>query len=315
MIKMLYFTDIHHSHVSPEGRTDSYGADVLGKLEEIVSIANKGKVDICVFGGDMFHRKHDVSMAEVREVIAILKELKCPLIGILGNHDQTGLRADSKNNRAAGVLEAADVITWVDMCVSKIIKDCIVISGAPYSRDYECLESYGKNSAGKRSQKKDVLIWLSHGMLVQKGKPPYEHTKLKDVADSTDADIVLNGHFHTESWAHEANDKLIINPGSIGRVARNDEHYPSVVLIGIDEGKHKWQHKIVPLKSARKHNDVFLTQEAQSKSSDEDIREFAETLAKDSEDLQTEDLKAVVNKACEGKGKEVKTAVLARLGV
>lgn len=315
MIRILGFTDLHYSSVPPQGRTDSYGEDVLKKLEEIVSIANKGKVDACTFSGDVFHRKHEVSMAEVREIINILTKLKCPLIGILGNHDQSGYRADTKNRRAAGVLEAAGVIQWVDLNVSRMIKGCINIAGSPYSRDYEKLESYGKNAGGKKSRPKDILIWLSHGMLIQKGKPPYEHTLINDVLESTDADIVLNGHFHIKTFEMVTEDKSIICPGSVGRVARNDEHHPSIVLIGIDEKKRTWKAKIVELKSARKHTDVFLAETVQSKSSDEDIREFAEALAKDSEDLQAEDLKAVVDKACKGKEKEVKVAVLGRLGL
>lgn len=316
MIKLLYFCDLHFSHVSPESRTESYGDDILKKLKEIVQIANKGKMDATLFGGDLFHRKHEVSMAEVREVIAVLKKLKSPLIGILGNHDVAAYQKATKNNRAAGVLEAAGIIQWVDLSVSKHIKDCAVISGAPYSKDYENLKSYGKGCAGKRTKKSDILIWLSHGLLIQDGTPPYEHTKIEDVLKSTDADIVLNGHYHTELFEAEIKGKKsIICPGGIGRVARNDLHHPSVVLLGINEKDRTWKHKIIQLKSARKSTLIFLQKEEQSKSSDEDIREFAETLAKDSEDLQSEDLKAVVDKACSKRKKEVKEAVLSRLGV
>ena len=58
-----------------------------------------------------------------------------------------------------------------------------------------------------------------------------------------------------------------------------------------------------------------MSEKEVSISDDESIKKFVEALKADSDDLQDEDLKSVVTKACKGRPKEVKEAVLRRLGV
>lgn len=313
MIRLLYFTDIHYSRVSPEGRLDTYPEDITEKLDQIVSISKKVKSDAVLFGGDIWHRKHDVIMSEVREMTAIFKMFNTPVYGILGNHDQSGYRADSKNNRAAGVLEAAEAIQWIDEWHPYDLGEGVYLSGTPYKKDYEALESYGVGY--KRPQTASILIWLSHGILTQKEKLPYESTNCKDVLKSTNADIILNGHIHSEVFTVEEDGKLIISPGSIGRVARNERHTPSVVVIVVDTKKKVFKSKIIKLSNAKPAAKIFLDVKESDKESDDDIRTFVETLKRDSEDLRDEDLKSVVAVACKGKPIEVHDAVLGRLGI
>lgn len=239
------------------------------------------------------------------------------MYGILGNHDIAAHQASTVGSRPAGVLQAAGVIRWIGSGEAIRVGD-IEVRGEPYHADYEHPESYGvKVKYGKGVKK----VWLSHGILVEeKERLPYECIFAKDILD-TAADVVLNGHYHTKSWEKTfcflktARGKLVINAGSVGRVDVGDKHWPSIVLLVFDDKKNEIRHKIVKLTSPARFEDVFEETEAPVKASDEDIQAFVKALEEETGDLRTEDLRTAVEIACEGKSKEVKAAVMERLGI
>ena len=155
-------------------------------------------------------------------------------------------------------------------------------------------------------------------MLQQSGDAPWDHTKLQALS-GTSADILLNGHDHARQWSDTVKSKrdkcLVVCPGSVGRTAIDDEHTPSVVLIGINEDEMTWKHKLVELKSAKPHNEVFeKAVEKHSRSSDDEIEAFVTALKEEGEDMQGEDIRSAVKRASKGKSKEVVDSVMGRLG-
>ena len=317
MLKLIAFTDPHYSEHPPAGRTDSYGTDILTKLQEVQSIANKADADAVLFAGDMFHRKADVLMREVRLIAEWLKGFSCPVYGILGNHDLSAYQESSKENRAAGVLEAAGLIQWLSFNEEILLsegKHRIVLSGRSYCKDYDVPASYGCEY--KKENDDDILVWLSHGTLTDEEDLPYESTPLKKIIRKCQADILINGHYHSKVIDINERGTKVICPGSIGRVARPECHTPSIAIIAIDGNTGISKHKLIALKSAKECKEVFTDMDEDSgKQSDDDIRAFVETLRKDSEDLRDADLKAVIDVACEGKPEGVKEAVMARTGL
>jgi exonuclease SbcD len=318
--RFIYATDFHYTTTPPAGRVDDYGEAIRRKLEEVVALAGKAKAKL-LFGGDMFHKKPGgVTMAEVQDLIRILKP-GAPIYGILGNHDLAGHQARSVASSAIGVLVEAGILVLVDE--PKVV-DGVTIAGYSYHPDYEQPESYGVDfnpcdCVGKVAGVENAYtptIWLSHGILVDDGKDyPYQVTRAKDVAnDDCSIRLLINGHAHTP-WDGEArhSGEVMLNPGSVGRVARNEVHDPSVVGISVaDDGTIR--HKVVKLKSAAAAEEIFGEQEQATKTDDDGIEVFANALRAESGDLGQGELLAAVERAC-GDDKELRLKVGGRLGI
>jgi len=314
IVKLLHFTDVHYSQTAPESRAEEYKEDIKAKMLEILAIETKLQPAAVLFGGDLYHRKQNVTHLEVGIMINIFKEFSAPIYGIVGSHDVTGHQVLTIDHKPAGVLEAAGVIEWISPNVKISPVKGVSIGGAPCHAGYEeDPKSYG---VGVECAKKDVLVWLSHGVLVRGGKKLiYDHTDISAL-EQTRADILINGHYHSETWVQTAVDgRLFLNPGSVGRTDIQDMHEPCVTILAIDTEARTWKHKFVKLKSARPYSDVFEAKAAPAKKSDAEITEFVEALEKESGDVRTEDLQEAIGVGCKGKPKNVKPAISARLGV
>jgi DNA repair exonuclease SbcCD nuclease subunit len=305
MARFLYFTDLHYSTTPPAGRIDDYGEAIRCKLEEIVALAQKGKATL-LFGGDMFHKKPGgVMMGEVADLVRILKPA-APIYGILGNHDISGHQVKTAERSAIGILIEAGILVLVD---EPQMVDGVMIAGCSYHPDYETPKSYGK---GFEPFEGGPVIWLSHGILVDDDtKYPYQVTRDIDVGN-LDGALLLNGHVHTP-WMLGKGQERILNPGSIGRVARPEMHQPMVVGISVAKDG-AISHKAVAVKSAREAFEVFGDKEDASKLDDDGIEAFARALQAESGDLGQTELLAAVERAC-GSDKKLRQAVGARLGI
>lgn len=311
MKRFLFLFDPHYTTSPPSSRADSYGDEIIAKLVEVGEIAKKGNVDAIGIGGDLFHRKDKTTYTECRTIAKVLRSYPAPVYGICGNHDISGYQLDSFKSKPIGVLEAAGLLQLIDDPVD--MGEGIILAGRSYAKDYEVPASY---SCGFKKPAGATLIWLSHGMLLpDKPELPYEYTSSADIGGKIKADMLFNGHFHIETWFRQFNDKIIVNAGSVARVAIDNQHVPQVFFAAVDGKARKWGYKAVTLKATKPYADVFIEAPISTKESDEAIRAFAEALAKEGGSLQTDDLKAVVVKATEGRPEEVRDAVCARLGI
>lgn len=88
-LSMTVVGDIHLANHAPSGRTDTYGEDILKKLEWTVDYTNKQDVDALWLLGDVFHLKRPdrTSHKMVKRTAEILGESNVPVRITMGNHD------------------------------------------------------------------------------------------------------------------------------------------------------------------------------------------------------------------------------------
>lgn len=189
------------------------------KLEEIISIANKEKVDILLHGGDVFDRP-DLSPNVVGQFAQVFRKANAPIYAISGNHDTFGHNPETINRTMLGLLDAFGIVSIIRPETPVIFEEedlKIQISGQPYHYDIDQrdpkLDYYPSNE-----QSADKLIHLVHSMLVEKALPDGIPHTLIDHIWTTTADIILTGHFHGGFGIKERGGKYICNPGAIARI-------------------------------------------------------------------------------------------------
>jgi DNA repair exonuclease SbcCD nuclease subunit len=232
-LKFLYCCDLHYSRAAPEGRTDDYAERLRGKMNMVNTTAMRYNVDAIVIGGDLFDRKGDVTMRELADVAAKLREWgeHCPILSVWGNHDAAG--PDGVLHRPYGVLKEAGLIHDVDHETEPLGVEVggVIFTGCGHRADYECPESYVPNiKSGK------PVVILTHGMLLLKSRRvPFEHTKLDSVVGQT-ARVVLCAHVHDRQGLVQHGGCLYVSPGGLSRVSRPEEARDvSVAIVTVDD--------------------------------------------------------------------------------
>ena len=235
MKKILFFTDTHLQEVPISSRKDNYFESIIRKIEEIKDIANSENVDYVLFGGDFFS-KPSPSDEVIISLIQILKKFNSrPIITILGNHDIEGRNPDTYNRKAVKILEEAHLI--------KVLKDGenyppfdteIEIQGVNYKNGVDSNPDLLKV---EKKRKGLILIQMVHSYVLP-FKTNFQTLSLEEVANITEADIILIGHYHDGFGERRVNGKIFISPGSIARDSMNQfNRIPQVVLIKIDGSK------------------------------------------------------------------------------
>lgn len=235
MKKILFFTDTHLQEVPISSRKDNYFESIIRKIEEIKDIANSENVDYVLFGGDFFS-KPSPSDEVIISLIQILKKFNSrPIITILGNHDIEGRNPDTYNRKAVKILEEAHLI--------KVLKDGenyppfdteIEIQGVNYKNGVDSNPDLLKV---EKKRKGLILIQMVHSYVLP-FKTNFQTLSLEEVANITEADIILIGHYHDGFGERRVNGKIFISPGSIARDSINQfNRIPQVVLIKIDGSK------------------------------------------------------------------------------
>ncbi|MCH5586422.1 metallophosphoesterase family protein [Shimazuella sp. AN120528] len=259
-MRLLYFTDTHIRGTSPRGRTDDFFESMKRKLNEIIQIAEKNKVDYVLHGGDVFDRPN-LSPAVVREFAQLFREFSVPVYAIAGNHDIFGHNPATVDRTMLGLLEAFGVLTLVKPKEHVVLSDGtyqVQLTGQAFHYDLDkrtITEDYAvTNRIGA-----DYCIHMVHGMLVDKALPEgVPHTMVSALLEmESDADILLTGHYHAGFPIQHKNNKYIINPGSVARLSNQQaeiRRMPQVVLIEL--GK-EIQIQFQKLTTAARGEDVF----------------------------------------------------------
>ncbi|WP_096199431.1 metallophosphoesterase family protein [Bacillus sp. FJAT-45350] len=218
-MKFLYFTDTHIRGTTPKNRLDTFSETLKKKIEEIISIGNREKVDVFLHGGDVFDRP-DISPNIVGQFAKIFRQAEAPIIAISGNHDTFGHNPDTITRTMLGLLDAFGIMKVIDQENPVVIEKngvVVQISGQPYHYDLDQrdvkLDYYPENKHNA-----DICIHMVHSMLVEKALPEGIPHTLVDHIWTTTADVVLTGHFHGGFGIKENQGKFICNPGAIARV-------------------------------------------------------------------------------------------------
>lgn len=247
-MKLGYFTDTHARADSPVGRTDDFRTSLYRKLEECGQIWSDERVEIVLFGGDLFHTP-DPSNSVKYDIMHILKSWQKPIIGVVGSHDYYGRQMKSLKRTALGLVYKADIMQLVGgegLPASIELSPGIGVSGTPHtywltdsSKNFSSLVEY------------DFHIQLVHGDLLDK-PVPWPHVLVSDVV--TSAHLVLSGHYHP-GWEEPILGKTVfVNPGSIARLENTGrQRIPRVYIVEYDEKRNSWEGVFRKLKSCEIH--------------------------------------------------------------
>jgi len=120
-MKVLLFSDLHghafkpYAQLLPNGM-NSRLQDAVETLDQIRAVAKEEKVDLILFGGDMFHTRGTIHVQTFNAIFEGISKMSLGrMVGLLvGNHDQTSRRGDVHSVYAFGaVATVMDKPGWV----------------------------------------------------------------------------------------------------------------------------------------------------------------------------------------------------------
>jgi|GEM_PF-3260787 DNA repair exonuclease SbcCD nuclease subunit len=235
-----YFTDTHVRADSPENRNDDYRKAILTKLEEIGDIFVKEKVDVILFGGDLYDGPEPANSV-VTDVQNILSSWQKRIIGVVGSHDYIGYQMTTLKRTALGIACSAkgliEIVGGEGFPEYIELGNNIVVTGVPHT--YWFADDV-KNNYRPRYIEGSTQIQLTHGDLVDI-PVPWSHLLIDNAG--TESDLVLSGHYHP-GWKGVKKKKFVIgahlqevmfyNPGAIARLSRTSiVRMPKVAIIDI----------------------------------------------------------------------------------
>ncbi|MDV2885202.1 DNA repair exonuclease [Alkalihalophilus pseudofirmus] len=286
-MKFLYITDTHIRGTTPKNRKDSFVETMTAKIKEVITIANREKVDVLLHGGDVFDRP-DLSPNVVGQFARLFKEAEMPIFAIAGNHDTYGHNPETISRTMLGLLDSFGLMTVIQPDAPVLIEKNgvkVQISGQPYHYDLDQrdpkLDYYPNNE-----HEADVMIHLVHSMLVEKALPDGIPHTLIDHIWGTSADIVLTGHFHGGFGLKERDGKYICNPGAMARV---NNHWTEIsripqYVLGTIDSTGAINLTLHPLQTAEKGDDVLdRTYLEKAVHQEEKLHEFVQQVKEQSE--------------------------------
>jgi len=250
MYKILYFTDTHFSYQRPKYRIDDFLETQINKLQQIQQIIKDEKIELVIFGGDMFHsyQPHNVILGEVLHEFLKFDRL---IFAIMGNHDLIGYNHNALPETGLGVMckaGAAQLIKQETKFIPKNNPELTMF--AIHYRKQQDLSTYDLKL--EKDKVYGTKIIVSHDMITPTTQK-YESILIKDVAETTNADIILCSHYHG-SFLEKVNKTWFINPGALVRRKITDaDHKPQVTIIEIDK---KIKIDFIPLVT-KKNNEIF----------------------------------------------------------
>lgn len=257
-MKLMYFTDTHIRGTNPKSRKDNFSETLKNKFTELLEIVKEEKIDFVLFGGDLFDRP-DISPSVVKEFISIIQNMPKPIYSVLGNHDIYGQNPTTVNRTIIGLLDTVGVFRLINSGERIVLEKnglSVQLTGSPFYYDIDVSEKREAYIVDKG--KCDYAIHMVHGFLLDRPfvkDVPY--TLIEDIADKTEADITLCGHYHSGFGIKSIHNKYFVNPGSLSRISSTlseIERKPSCLIIEIDE---KVKVRIHNLKSAPSGDEVL----------------------------------------------------------
>lgn len=239
-MRYMIIGDVHYTQDPPRRRKDSYGHEILLKLCWLADVATRLKLTGVIFTGDLFHRKR-ATLAEVHDLMEVLKTFTCPLHACVGNHDVVGHSSLDLSSTGVGVLFKSGVLNRIDRVWDQSEDDgTAVLSAVDYCPDYESKDPYAVvDMDGDRP-----WIHVTHGTVLESA-PHWEgaFTLVKDIV-VPDNVLMVNGHIH-----HPFERGNFWNVGSLCRASIEDQeaHANPTVLIAQWDGAWKVKRLAVPV--------------------------------------------------------------------
>jgi DNA repair exonuclease SbcCD nuclease subunit len=134
-------------------------ADATNCIEQVITYCIKNKVDVALFGGDLFHVRRNINVTAFNAVYRALDGFEChgiPLAMIHGNHDQADRKGDEHS-----LLAMSDIVfdkpTWYtirDRWGNELPLDVL---GIPYTENIEHLRDVVNRPCPNKSHHKIML--------------------------------------------------------------------------------------------------------------------------------------------------------------
>ncbi len=239
-MKFILCGDIHYRATTPRARVDNYHQTLLGKIDQINSIAEKYNCSVILQPGDFF----DSSTPPLHLLVeAIEKHKEHKWMVVMGNHDQR-YHHNSIENTPLGVLEAAGV---VDVLYDE---RTAIRNGDGFIHLYGCSWS---EDIPKPVESDNIRILVMHRMVIGSEKLWAEQEEFmwaRNVLRRHKFDLIVTGdnhQFFTDTLPGRHGPRHIVNCGSLMR-ANSDQgdHKPAVVVYDTEDRSIE----IVPLKVA-----------------------------------------------------------------
>lgn len=236
---ILTMGDIHISDINPRSRKDNFKETILGKIEQLLQLSIKLKVDAVEVTGDIFNIKiptknsHDLT----RELITLFKRFKCPVYAIPGNHDLTADDLDTLSEQPISVLFASGAIKNLshEVITKKGLKVSLV--GIPFTKnigDLTNLKIPPKDDAAAQICLMHIYASPNGGKLFKERLYGY------DELAALGSDAFVLGHYHVNQGIQWLDKKCFVNLGSISRgtlAEESIEHKPEFGHIKITGGE------------------------------------------------------------------------------
>lgn len=224
MIKLAFYTDIHHSGTGPKRRMDNYPEAVARKHTFIYTDGIERGADLFVNAGDMNETSFVANSVIARQYEIMRSRQSVPEYGILGNHDVIGNNAEKMDQVSAGLLFASGAINKLSMTPTRFEKNGIVLAiyGLDIHKDMDNLRP--EDYYVEKPDWCDFCILVAHGWQTETDKGMQDHgiktTTFKAVLETgTQADVIYSGHFHPGyetmvKYKPDGSRLMFVNPGS-----------------------------------------------------------------------------------------------------
>lgn len=221
-MKFLFFGDPHLDSQNPISRLDDYRQLTLNKLNQLLEISIKNKVDVLVSVGDMFHR-YDVPLSylvEVLDIFAKFKENNIEVYSIIGNHDLDRDNIKFFYRMPLNLLFSSGLVNHLN----KVSYEDVDLYGLDFTEE---ITKFDSNEFDK--EKTNILI-MHYAT---------DNTVSGDSISRkylTDFDIVVSGHDH-QYFKPSGENPLMLRPGSLTRRTKDEYNLTRDIIYYIYDSK------------------------------------------------------------------------------
>ena len=241
----------------PVGREDDFKADIDSKIEQVVNICKREKVDLITIAGDVFDIKQS-SKYDPNKISSILKMINKlkeatnlnKILTIAGNHDLPNSSVQMKEKSVYQLFVDAGVLQDINKEYTIDTKFGVVhFKGFDYQTKVSILKRklrlYHKKINKTNKHFYNILI---HEHIVPSNDKSRE---LKYLGSNMSYESIRKiyprfnvwfcGHFHKGYDTTTVGNQTIVNPWNFTRLARNnyvlnDEHIPNVTIVKYGPG-------------------------------------------------------------------------------
>lgn len=254
-MKILVFSDIH-LHNWPYGSTlvDGINSRLLDGFEVMVQIAdyiNDNPVDVCVFGGDLFHTHGKIDSAVLKMAFYGMERIICHLARpcdmyvLVGNHDTSDKSMKVHNLHWMEAMGVSVVDSAQHNAFNGLPRQ---LSFLPYTEDAEVIKEFFKEAAEKKGTslgtEKGITCFMHQGI----AEVPMGSGFLVD--EIFTLDMIPDGIKHVFTGHYHEHTRVAANATIIGNTMQlnwNDEgSTKGFLIVDTETGKIEQIESIAP---------------------------------------------------------------------